>query len=371
MARPSRNITIASTIALAVGALVLASGAVPIATAGSRSDHSRAVSAPVALAAEAEASVRQYWTQQRMERARPMVAPDPARRKPKVTVSSDVGRNPRLVAGEGYVDVTEGRVVRAAMEQASLTYPFPFTRRPMEKQLRSARPYITVGRVFFTLKGSDYACTGASVASKPRQVVFTAGHCLNDGAGAWAKNVVFVPGLYGRAQPYGTFPAKVLWVPAGWSSAGDYSFDLGAFSVGKNSRRRSLQKNVGALGFAYNVSRIQHWNVVGYPALAPFGGKRQQLCSAAHAVDDAATGLGPDTIGIGCDMTGGSSGSPFIKDLGRGSYVNGTVSYGYAEQPKAAYSPYFDDTANNLRCAAATGVVAPSNVNYSGSCTLP
>ena len=38
---------------------------------------------------------------------------------------------------------------------------------------------------------------------------------------------------------------------------------------------------------------------------------------------------GFDTIGVGCDMTGGSSGGPWILGLGRGNYINGLISYGY------------------------------------------
>jgi V8-like Glu-specific endopeptidase len=369
MPRPARRSSFLAALTLSVGALLSASGPASIAAAD---DPGRPVSAPRAMAAAEEQATLQYWTAERLARARPMKAPDPGRRKPKVIVSGDVGPGPRLVPAQGIAHDPEGRIASAAAEQPSLIYPFPFTRRPLEKQLRAVRPYTSVGRVFFTRGGNDYSCTGVSVASAPRQVVYTAGHCLNDGTGKWSKNVVFVPAFHGTAAPYGRFPGKVLWVPHGWSSGGDFSFDLGAFSVGKNASGRFLQAVVGALGFAYNQSRIQHWNVIGYPALSPFNGKRQQLCSASHAVDDKAEGAGPDTIGIGCDMNGGSSGSPFVKDLGRGSYVNGILSYGREGQPLAAYSPYFDFTANDLRCAAATGKVPPDpGSNFNGACKLP
>ena len=65
---------------------------------------------------------------------------------------------------------------------------------------------------------------------------------------------------------------------------------------------------------------------------------------------------GFDPIGVGCDMTGGSSGGPWIIKLRRGNLLNGITTYGYSAQPGALYGPYFrDNTANRIRCAAATG----------------
>ena len=183
----------------------------------------------------------------------------------------------------------------------------------------------------------------------------TAGHCLTDGAGHWSSKVLFVPAYLNGAGPYGVFPAKVLWAQAGWINGADSSYDVGIFSVGKNGAGRTLQASVGALGFAADQSRVQHWDAFGYPAGSPFNGETMQVCEASHAYDDAAVGGGADTIGIGCDMTGGSSGGPWIIALRRGSYINGLNSYGYDAEPGAMYSPYFSSDTNALRCSAATG----------------
>ena len=147
-------------------------------------------------------------------------------------------------------------------------------------------PYRTVGIVFLHQNGGDYVCSGSSVRSAPRQVVFTAGHCLADGAGHTSSHVVFVPAYRNGSVPYGAFAANHTWVLPEWRFGGNDAYDFGAFSVGLNSHHHSLQSQVGALGFAWNQSRLQHWDLLGYPAEYPFTGERTVICEASHAFDD-------------------------------------------------------------------------------------
>ena len=64
---------------------------------------------------------------------------------------------------------------------------------------------------------------------------------------------------------------------------------------------------------------------------------------------------GPNPYAIGCDMTGGSSGGPFIMRFKAGSYINGHNDYKYINPalPLAMFSPYLDTQANQVRCVAA------------------
>jgi hypothetical protein len=115
-----------------------------------------------------------------------------------------------------------------------------------------------------------------------------------------------------------------------------------------------IQQVVGALGFMANVPRSQHWNTFGYPAAAPFDGQTLNTCQAGHGTDDT---IGtPEPVGIGCDMTGGSSGGPWVLDFKRlnddGNYLNGVNSYGYSSLPNVMFSPYFGDAFLNLRAYA-------------------
>jgi len=56
---------------------------------------------------------------------------------------------------------------------------------------------------------------------------------------------------------------------------------------------------------------------------------------------------------MGCDMTRGSSGGPWILDFsgsaGGNNLLNGNNSYRYGSHPEELYSPYFDSDAKGLR----------------------
>ena len=54
--------------------------------------------------------------------------------------------------------------------------------------------------MFFTLGGNDYVCSGTALLSGNKSVVWTAGHCVNEGPGEFATNWEFVPGLQGRQR---------------------------------------------------------------------------------------------------------------------------------------------------------------------------
>src|SRR5690606_33467230 len=77
-------------------------------------------------------------------------------------------------------------------------------------------PESELGKVFFTLGGSDYVCSGTATASANGDVVTTAGHCLNEGPGAYATNFMFAPAYDDGATPYGRWVAESLVAPAAW-----------------------------------------------------------------------------------------------------------------------------------------------------------
>lgn len=354
-----RPLVVASLAAVVASGTALTTGSFSGPGAVAASDASTPVSAATKFALSSDADPRAYWTPERMLAAKPMTVTR-ERAQPKVSDSNTVNAQARRTAATE--TQPQPRLIPAAEIQPAATYPFPYGRRVVEKPILRVAPYRQVGRIFFRQNGKSYSCSGSSVVGGGRNVVFTAGHCLNDGDGNWSTNVIFVPARrVGKSKnPYGRFAAKELWVPAGWSDSMWWAYDVGAFNVGKNKKRKTLRKSVGALGFAYNESRVQHWDVFGYPAEKPWNGNRLVTCASAYAVNDD-NANGPDSTGVGCDMTGGSSGGPWILGLRRSNLLNGVTSYGYGHQPGATYSPYFDGTANKIRCAAGTGNAGATN----------
>jgi hypothetical protein len=378
------------TMVVAAGALLLSLvPSVSASAAGPRVVHS---GAGRVTAAEA-ATTRAYWTKTRMAKAKPYPLLK-ARGNPGTEAAAAPTGKPGAVAGKaprGAATAKLPRSVRARTVEPQInnyTYPFPFTRYFVPTILYpNVYPYTTIGKLFFRQKHKvtgiigNYVCSASSVpTSAPtarvrRPVLWTAGHCLANGSTnpatrAFSTNVIFVPNYENGAEPYGRFPCGQLWTTTAWYNNGDFTRDLGACHILNNALGQSLPSRVGTLGFAWNQSRLQHWSEFGYPAGAPFNGRWMVVCESSHAVDDTAiAGSGPDPIGVGCDMTGGSSGGPWVmrwKDqappnpLPGGGYVNGHNDYKYINpaQPLAMYSPYFDTLANQLRCGAATGVAS-------------
>lgn len=85
------------------------------------------------------------------------------------------------------------------------------------------QPYPSAfGKVFFTSNsGVNYVCSGAAVLSANESVVWTAGHCVNEGPGAFYKNFLFVPAYRDGSAPYGKFAGLTLLTTSGWQASGE------------------------------------------------------------------------------------------------------------------------------------------------------
>lgn len=199
-------------------------------------------------------------------------------------------------------------------------------------------PVSHIGKVFFTMGGGNYVCSGNSVVANNRNTVSTAGHCINEGPGAFATNFIFVPAYLDGAAPYGKWAAKGLYTPTQWSSAGDMQYDTG-FAVVSQLNGQNLADVVGASGVQFNADRGLAYKSYGYPAAAPFDGASLVSCTGPASNDPYSPQF--QTQGIPCDMTGGSSGGPWFIGTGSSGYQNSVNSYGYGSRSQAMYGPYW------------------------------
>ncbi|WP_156380349.1 trypsin-like serine peptidase [Arthrobacter sp. Soil762] len=214
-----------------------------------------------------------------------------------------------------------------------------------------ANPVAHIGKVFFTLGGANYVCSGNAVSAPNKSTVATAGHCLNEGPGAFATNFVFVPAYENGARPYGTWTAKALYTTAQWKGSGDISYDTG-FAVMSQLGGKLLTDVVGGSGVAFNEDRGLQYTSYGYPAAKPFSGQRLWSCTGTATNDTNNTAF--TTQGIPCDMTGGSSGGPWFIGSGSDGLQNSINSYGYSPKP-VMYGPYWGaaiKTAYDIAAAA-------------------
>ncbi|MFF2345211.1 hypothetical protein [Pseudarthrobacter sp. NPDC058119] len=215
---------------------------------------------------------------------------------------------------------------------------------------KSENPVSHIGKVFFTLGGTNYVCSGNAVSSKNGSTVATAGHCVNEGPGAYATNFIFVPAYENGTAPYGKWTARALYAPNQWVSNGDMTYDTGFAVVGKNAQSQTLTSVVGGSGVAFNQARGLTYTSYGYPAASPFNGEALWSCTGAAAPDPNNPQFG--TQGIPCDMTGGSSGGPWFIGSGSGGVQNSINSYGY-NRSAVMYGPYWGSVIQSTYANAA------------------
>jgi hypothetical protein len=258
-------------------------------------------------------NVIRYWTPERMRQAVPV----------------ERGSRPQPAAKPA----KGGEASGAASAEVPLPYPS------------------TYGKVFFTSNsGVNYVCSGTALASANESVVWTAGHCVNEGPGAFYRNFLFVPAYRDGAAPYGKFAGSTLLTTSGWQASGEWGVDVGAAVVGLNGSGQTLSDAVDEAALVFGAPRNQAYRLYGYPAAKKFDGQRMRVCQTSWLMDD--TFATPDTMGASCDMTGGSSGGAWVTSTGA---VASVVSYGYSSLRNVLFGPHLETEAQSLYVSASAG----------------
>jgi hypothetical protein len=292
----------------------------------------------------------EYWTPERMQNAIPMdlgsvdpngpsaKATTPERSEPEVKVP---GQPPPL--GNSLGQTAHPRADAGILAE----YPYPFDRFPVDPSVYGMYPYSTVGKVFFTLDGGDFVCSASVI--DPGHLLLTARHCMYDiDTGSFATNWAFYPGYFQGPGFLGAWPARILVT---WGSGPNWRYDIGIVqlfdddAVGCGGSSGSpIWFYTGYLGYAWNTDYLTgYWEQFGYPQAPPFDGQSMFEVSSGFGAENV-FGLDQtiDTVEVGNDMTGGSSGGPWILDFGVGNYTNGVNSFKFlAAHPDAMNSPKF------------------------------
>ncbi|WP_353826413.1 trypsin-like serine peptidase [Agromyces sp. SYSU T0242] len=229
---------------------------------------------------------------------------------------------------------------------APVTYGKPAPTGDITLMAANESPVSNIGKVFFSLGGRNYVCSGNAVSSANGSVVATAAHCVHEGHGRYATNWTFVPAYENGAAPYGQWVATSLAAPRQWTKGGDITYDTAFATVGTLGGK-TLQATVGGTAIAFNQARGLSYDAFGYPAAAPFNGQTLKSCSGT-ATDDPYGQT--QSQGIPCDMTGGSSGGPWFMGNGAQNSVN---SFGYNNIPNVMFGPYYGSVAQATYATAA------------------
>ncbi|PWU19584.1 MAG: hypothetical protein C5B48_13360 [Candidatus Rokuibacteriota bacterium] len=187
-------------------------------------------------------------------------------------------------------------------------------------------PWRTTGKLFFTAAGGGSAYCTASVISG-NNIIVTAAHCCYDrGVGSFHSNWSFAPAIRNTNRPYGTFPYQQARVLTAWVTSGGRQNDVCVLQMGPNAAGQSLSSRTGWLGRSWNYSTVQHHFDFGYPGNID-SGNFSETCAA----ETYANCGDPNVLAMGCNMTFGSSGGPWLRvykphEIGARNYVNSVVS---------------------------------------------
>ncbi|WP_377273111.1 trypsin-like serine peptidase [Peterkaempfera sp. SMS 1(5)a] len=263
----------------------------------------------------AVAKVLHYWTPERMRNAIP---------------ADVVDRNPGTARSVGHPTGPPGEI------------PPGLARTSQTSTQLAESP--AVGRVFFhnPTDNKDYGCSASALNSVSKQLVLTAGHCVNTGgngsvAGAWMENWIYVPAYRSHSEPYGEFVAFHLHTFNAWINSKDHTRDVGMVATMRNNGRQ-LANVTGSMGMRWNIAAEEAVTVLGYPTNID-NGEIQDWCTGNTSVVQGQPGV----IKIGCNFGPGASGGPWLVaynealHIGDANGVSSTVNSSGVNK-----SPYFD-----------------------------
>jgi V8-like Glu-specific endopeptidase len=230
------------------------------------------------------------------------------------------------------------------------------------------------GKVWFHIAAGphpgDYICSGSVITDSRsgNSTVLTAGHCAFDqDSGAFVTNWEFIPNF--DANPtytcanttYGCWTATALVIHYGFRYAGAFNtqaitHDWAFAVVGAGGKTGAAQLDTtvgGSYGITLGASSTR-LEAFGYPAASPYRGSDLTWCAGPVATD--ASTLTGSTWGMACNMTGGSSGGPWLIGLdetnGTGGSVASLNSYKYSNDSSHMYGPVFNaNTQDTLNLA--------------------
>jgi hypothetical protein len=210
------------------------------------------------------------------------------------------------------------------------------------------------GKVLFTMDGGNWVCSASAVndSRSTFSLVLTAGHCAYDEVNhVHATNWIYVPSFdtaptFTCAQTtYGCWTAQGLVVDSGFATAGSFNtqatvHDFAIAIVGAGTKGTQLDA-LGTYPIAYPaISTGNPVHAFGYPAAGKYHGNDLTYCNGNTFNDPNNANL---TWGIACNMTGGSSGGPWLGSFTQAG--SGTLtslnSYGYSGLSNM-YGPKFN-----------------------------
>jgi V8-like Glu-specific endopeptidase len=357
-----QSVTAALAVATAAALAAAVTPAAPAPAAAPRHDTPSRGAAGHAMAVtkSQQLAVLRYWTRSRMEHAVPAGPATPAAAglpaRPLAPLAAGGQPPGRLPAVRGAAPLVlpvplGGRLPRQEFlaAPARIAAAAPATPGSAGSQWQGGGAVAqAAGKVFFTLGGKDYVCSGSTVASANADVAITAAHCVTDGSGNWATNWTFVPGYVNGSEPYGSYTARRFFVASQWSSGASEDYDVAFVALSTATVGGAATHAVtaaGGLGIAFGSQPAQEY-AFGYPAYPPYNGQQLDYCNGTtspdpyHATSDT---------GLHCAITEGASGGPWLSGFKAGTgTITSVSSFKYGDGSEVTYGPALGSAARSL-----------------------
>jgi V8-like Glu-specific endopeptidase len=218
----------------------------------------------------------------------------------------------------------------------------------------------TTGKVYFSMGGSNYVCSGSAIAGTVN-LVLSAGHCVWDDADGFATNWMFWPGYDNGLKPYGTWTATSLFTTSGWHATSDRDFPndagIAVVSDGSGGKLSTALGTLPSMGTSTSVTGTT-FSAFGYPAAKKYHG---EILSYCQGPGELGYYDGDNTVSIACDMTGGSSGGAWFDQAGGTGKITSLNSYGYGGLTRM-FGPTFDSQEGTAYAAANDGTCGSNEV---------
>lgn len=229
------------------------------------------------------------------------------------------------------------------------------------------------GRILFSTSGGNWICSGSVVndgTGNGQSIILTAGHCVFDGAEGWSYNFMYIPDFDDAptytcgSSIYGCWTATRLAANSTFVNGGGFgtnqtvAVDYGFARVGLGGKS-NLELDSVTGGYGLNTGSLSNNEIkwaFGYPAAGKYHGSDLVYCKGPTINDPN----GAATWGLACDMTGGSSGGPWVWGTTNPAVYTAATkltsvnSYGYSGLTYM-FGPKFNATTQAVANAAATG----------------
>jgi hypothetical protein len=195
-------------------------------------------------------------------------------------------------------------------------------------------PFSSAGKLFFQINGSSFLCSASLI--KPG-IAVTAAHCVaNYDQSQFYSNWQYVPAYNNGTAPYGVWSAKNVTILTAYYNGTDSCYQYGVICPDDVALINLYTPSglpgtttgwfgYGYNGYSYNSSSQAQITQLGYPVALDSGGFMERTDSQGFVN----TTLSNNTI-IGSLQTGGSSGGPWVVNLGTAPILNGTSFGTYA-----------------------------------------